>query len=343
MKHYIIEKEKIRDLVGFLKHKYRVVGPKIKENQFIIDDIDSPDELTLLYRPSILSLKKFYLPQQENLLDFSLGETISIPSDVSMNPIAIFGAHTCDIAGITCLDNACGQEPRDKNFFKRKKNILIIGIECTKPCDDYATCVTVGTHNPKGGYDVMLTDIGSGYLVQTNSEEGEDLIHKSNHVKEADTNIVSKVSQMRVEKDQKFPRKIVPKGEEIKGIMEKTAKSPVWDDVGARCVACGNCTNVCPTCYCFDIKDDVDLALENGVRYRIWDSCQLKSFAEVAGGENFRKNRKDRQRHRYFRKFNYCMEKYGRHFCVGCGRCTRTCMAKISLIETVNSLAKEKV
>jgi len=77
------------------------------------------------------------------------------------------------------------------------------------------------------------------------------------------------------------------------------------------------------------------------MHYRRWDSCQNEEFAKVAGGENFRKARGARQRHRYMRKFHYPVEKYSRYFCTGCGRCSRTCMAKINLKETINSLIKE--
>ena len=109
-------------------------------------------------------------------------------------------------------------------------------------------------------------------------------------------------------------------------------------DAVAKCVSCGNCTAVCPTCYCFDIYDDVELDMSGGERKRTWDSCQLEEFAVVAGGENFRKERSSRQRHRYYRKFNYSVEKYNKYFCTGCGRCSRACMAGIELKETLNSL-----
>ena len=104
----------------------------------------------------------------------------------------------------------------------------------------------------------------------------------------------------------------------------------VWDNLNERCLACGNCTNVCPTCYCFNIKDELDLTLARGIRYRVWDSCQLEPFARVAGGINFRKERSARQRHRYYRKFRYPVDRFARFFCTGCGRtnrCTADCQA----------------
>ncbi|HOX29368.1 MAG TPA: 4Fe-4S dicluster domain-containing protein, partial [bacterium] len=100
---------------------------------------------------------------------------------------------------------------------------------------------------------------------------------------------------------------------------------------------------VCPTCYCFDVEDDVAIDLVNGNRTRLWDSCQLTSFAEVAGGENFREKREARVKHRISRKFLYLNEKFSKPFCVGCGRCNRACTAKINIVEILNELSAAKV
>ena len=121
---------------------------------------------------------------------------------------------------------------------------------------------------------------------------------------------------------------------------EKNRNHPVWDDLGNRCLSCGNCTNVCPTCYCFDVYDEPNLDLKTGKRIRVWDSCQNQPFARVAGGENFREHRRDRKRHRFYRKFSYPVERYSRSFCTGCGRCSRTCMAEINLKDTIKELIK---
>lgn len=341
MKYNLLEKTKVSELVNALKEKYRVVGPKEKENLFSYGDIEDAGELRLEHKPPILSLKKYYLPQEEQLLTFKFKSPKATPVEVKQEKLVIFGAHTCDITGIICLDNASSVEPRDVNFFKRKKNILIIGIECLKPCDEHATCVTMGAHNPKGGYDVMLTESGNKYIVQVNSTEGENLINDYKFLfKEDDSKSEETLTKGRHEKE-KWPKNMKVKTDDLKKTVDANLKHKEWENVEARCVSCGNCTNVCPTCYCFDIKDDVDLNLENGTRSRVWDSCQLKEFAEVAGGENFRERKKSRLQHRFQRKFSFSVDKYNRFFCTGCGRCTRSCMAKISLYETMNNLAKE--
>jgi sulfhydrogenase subunit beta (sulfur reductase) len=105
---------------------------------------------------------------------------------------------------------------------------------------------------------------------------------------------------------------------------------PVWEVFGEKCYSCGSCVFVCPTCYCFDVKDELDIDLENGRRVRVWDGCMLENFATCAGGHNFRKTRAARFRHRIFRKGVNLPLKYSYYGCVGCGRCARDCTSSIA-------------
>ena len=99
--------------------------------------------------------------------------------------------------------------------------------------------------------------------------------------------------------------------------------------------------NVCPTCFCFDVQDKLNIDAASGDRQRRWDSCQLKVFAEVASGENFREHRASRTRHRMFRKGKYIFDRTGRTGCVGCGRCIYHCVANISILEAFLQIAGE--
>jgi len=130
---------------------------------------------------------------------------------------------------------------------------------------------------------------------------------------------------------------------ELPSLLRVSYKSPLWEELGRRCLSCGSCTNVCPTCYCFNVQDEVDFALSLGKRTRVWDSCQLDEFATVAGGHNFRPARAARQRHRFLRKGQYQADAYGLLGCVGCGRCGQACLAKINPVDTFNALYHERV
>jgi len=112
--------------------------------------------------------------------------------------------------------------------------------------------------------------------------------------------------------------------------LAKNHDHEAWEHFGDKCYSCGSCVLVCPTCYCFDVKDEVELSLKEGTRVRLWDGCMLEDFAVVADGHNFRKVRGARFRHRIFRKGKHLMEKYGYFGCVGCGRCADSCTADIA-------------
>lgn len=120
------------------------------------------------------------------------------------------------------------------------------------------------------------------------------------------------------------------KPQELPALLEESYDHPIWEEKARLCFSCGSCTLVCPTCYCFDIRDEVNWDLTSGRRLRTWDGCQLRGFALVAGGHNFRADKTDRYRHRYYRKGKYVPEKIGEIACVGCGRCITACVSKIA-------------
>jgi sulfhydrogenase subunit beta (sulfur reductase) len=240
------------------------------------------------------------------------------------------------------MDVVFNEKPVDPNYLNRKEKMTIIGIECLEHCDKYASCAAVGTHNYKGGYDIMMTDLGDAYGLHINSEKGEGLIKGKKYIPEMTGEEIERLKKVQKDKLKNFRNEFKGSLQEIDQAFDKGFFSPVWADVGKRCVGCTNCTAVCPTCYCFDVVDEVSLNLNDGGRYRVWSYCQMDDFAKVATGEDFRAGRDSRQRHRYYRKFKYPIQKFNKYFCTGCGRCTRTCMAKINLVETVDALLEER-
>jgi len=342
MKYAVIYKKDLHKWIGHLNKKAKLYAPKKKENLFVFNPIKDADEVCLNYIPTILPPKKYYFPQKEKLLKFSIDPFKTESAIKEFEDFILFAVHTCDIAGIQCMDVVFRESPADPNYLNRKNKMTIIGMECSEYCDKYANCTSMGNHVPRGGYDLMMSDIGQKLIIHINSEKGEKLVQRLPYIKDAEIQDMALLGQLRERKKVLFKEELTGSLTQIYESFDESFDSDVWEDVGRRCVACGNCTAVCPTCYCFDVVDELDLSLDQGIRYRIWNSCQMDDFAKVAGGEDFRKGRDTRQRHRYYRKFKYPVDKFNRYFCTGCGRCTRTCMSEISLIETVNSLVSEK-
>jgi len=338
--YHILKKSELDWFIKKLSRKMKVCAPVAKgHGSFAFKEVKSAGEIALSYIPTILPPKKYFMPPREKLLDFDLsGGKPSDTAYLEAVKTALFGVHTCDLAGIQCLNMVFAERPRDYNYLLRKESIFIIGLECNAYCDGYASCALVGNHNPNGGYDLFFTDLGDRFILHVGTQKGEELAEGLGLARAVPADMVA-LAGVRETKKAVFRNEIGVGLRNLPGILAGSVDSEVWKDLGERCVSCGNCTNVCPTCYCFDMADTINLDMKTGSRNRSWDSCQFESFAAVAGGENFRAERAERQRHRFYRKFKYPLNKFYRSFCTGCGRCTRTCMAKISLKDTLKALA----
>lgn len=339
MEHYVVlNKIDINDFIEKLSKIQKLVAPvKRGEKSYAFDEVTSGDEISLHYIPTILPPKKYFLPQNETLVEYNKKEN-KWEAILYSEVFTIFGVHTCDIEGIQCLNIVFADKPADTNYNIRKNRIMIIGLECNNYCDEFASCALMQNHIPNGGYDLLLTELKDVFIIHINTFAGEELVKKLGMLKEATKDDINELEGVRTLKRSIFKPEVPLKYEELKPLFENAFFHEVWQDIHERCLSCGNCTNVCPTCYCHDMDDITDLDMNKGQLVRKWDSCQSRPFAMIAGGENFRSERASRQRHRYMRKFNYPFDKYNRYFCTGCGRCSRTCMAKINLKETISTI-----
>lgn len=330
-------------LISFLNKSHIVIGPNlIENNEYKFKQITSENELYLNHKPTILPPKKYFMPQYETLLTYDTSSGQHMQAVVETQPLALIGVHTCDIEGLQCLNIVFSDRPRDIHFLTRKNDITIIGIECLRYCDEYACCKSMKTNSPKNGYDIFFTELSTSYYVDIYTDKGEEIVNNRDIFRDVSPIEKEEYERIIAEKNNNFDYEIPIRYHDIPRLFNETSESRIWEKIGNKCLSCGNCTNVCPTCYCFDVRDEPDLNLKTGKRLRIWDSCQNESFAKVAGGESFREKRSDRKKHRFHRKFNYPYNRYGRLFCTGCGRCSRACMADISLKQTILELIEER-
>lgn len=342
MNYLILKKERFNDFISALAKSNKVMAPVEKGyNNYAFEQVTKGDEISLNYIPTILPPKKFFFPQREKLLEYDRSQGESMKAVVEYEEMVIFGVHTCDLAGIQALNIVFSDRPKDQNYLMRKNKIGIIGLECNNYCDEHASCKLVDNELPNGGYDLFFTDLGNYFYVHVNTLMGDEIVDKTGVFEKVTLENRKEFDDLRMAKRKIFINEVDTDYKELPDLFEKGVRSKVWDDLGKRCLACGNCTNVCPTCYCFDVLDELNLDLTTGERTRMWDSCQNETFAKVAGNENFREERSARQRHRFYRKFKYPMHRYARPFCTGCGRCSRTCMAKIDLKDTLKQLIEE--
>jgi ferredoxin len=336
----VLDKGAVGPLIEALMADYRVVGPKAKGPKFAFGTITDPAQLRLDYNTTILPPKKVLQPQYERLATFRMGGKPEVEQVIEAVPTVLLGVHTCDLHAFKLLDAAFSDEYPDAHYHARRENTAIVSIECLEPCDERSFCKSMGTLTATEGYDLHLTDLGLAYAVDVATEAGERLLSNYGSAREATDADVRRLNEVLGAKWPRFAYRLDFEAAELPALLSTAYDHPLWQELGDRCLACGSCTNVCPTCYCFNVVDETDMALEKGERKRRWDSCQLDEFARVAGGENFREARAARQRHRLMRKGKYLFEKFGELGCVGCGRCIRTCVANISIVDGFNAIQR---
>jgi NAD(P)H-flavin reductase/formate hydrogenlyase subunit 6/NADH:ubiquinone oxidoreductase subunit I len=329
----IISKEDFQNFINALIKDdfFKVIGVKSKGNKFAFAPLDSAEELRLDYDVTLLPPKKYFFPQRETLFTYDLSDGFSTKNPEEPEPMVIVGVHPYDIVAMLHMDEIFRETKSDSHYFKKRDATIIIGVNIQK-MSKWNFSSFMGSAAIDYGYDIMLTDLGNRYAINIGSQKGEDLLSKyAKNVTIAMARDMQIAGQKKREvmgmSQQKFdfPPELIP---EL--LRDSYGKSGFWEKHSENCLACGSCVLVCPTCYCFDVKDNPDLSLEHGERIRTWDGCLLEDFAKIASGENFRATRPTRYRHRYFKKGKYLFDRFGFVSCVGCGRCSSNCLPDIA-------------
>jgi ferredoxin len=338
-KESFISKKDVDPFYKELRSGYKVYRVKKKGPHYVFGEAPDFWDPGEEYIPTILPPKKYLQPQEETLFCMALKPRPSLTPKIEAPPQVIFGVRPCDITGISLMDKVFFDANVDPYYKARRENTVIIGIDCLKPCDEDCFCSTVGSLDVKEGFDLLLTDIGEGYFVTVGTPRGEKLLKDFSKARESSKKERELFLSRREGRKKEYPYKFKTELSSLPLLFTSNWEHPVWKEIGDICLACGRCNLVCPTCYCFDTFDAMDVSLREGERRRQWDGCTLAEFAVIAGGINFRAQRSQRLRHRFNRKFNYLMAKHGQSHCVGCGRCYRACLVHIHPVEVVNKLA----
>jgi NAD(P)H-flavin reductase/NAD-dependent dihydropyrimidine dehydrogenase PreA subunit len=319
-------KEDVLSSMAEVLKEYRVAALTQRKDKVLFDFIQSPSEILLSYQPTVLSPKKFFFPQEEVFLEYTSEGKIT-PKIESPDTV-LFGIRPCDTNALKILDEAFSESNGDPNYLAKRDHTVVISIDCNKLCDHNAFCYKTNSQNVTGGADMLLYDLNENYAIKIFTQKGKDFLDK--YIPNAPVNRED-FHNYEWFKGEAFKDLLpFPNLQHLPEIFETNRQHPIWGEEASRCLSCGSCVFVCPTCYCFDVADELALNLKEGERIRRWDACQLHSFAKVAGGENFREETENRVRHRINKKFNYLMSKHGQSGCVGCGRCVRACLVNIS-------------
>lgn len=303
------------------------------------------DKLRLDYDVTLTPPKKFFTPERETLLKYKLSPETKVDAVFETNKRVLIGVHPYDMIAINQMDEVFKDKNEDLHYFKRRKNTIIIGVDPQK-ASSWSFWCHMDASRADTGYDIWLTRLdGNTYFVEVTTEAGKKLIDKYAKVPLATNEETNKRDHIRanLHKLCNPDRKLSARPGEIPLLAKGGWGHPTWEERAKKCYSCGSCNLVCPTCYCFDVKDEMEIDLKGGQRLRFWDGCQLENFAIVGSGENFRGQRAERFKHRFYRKTVYQYEKYNHLACVGCGRCSSVCLPNIAdPVDIINSLKEGK-
>jgi ferredoxin len=275
------------------------------------------------------SIKEFLFPRHEPILSYQMkGQGVVIADcDVAPPDLLLMGARPCDAAALPVLDKVFNWDCEDEFYTRRRQATTVVTIACTNH-DGNCFCTTVGlSPTSDKGSDAILLPIGEdSFEVRTLTDKGVALF-------------AGKTSDS-AESAQEYAGPS-PKAD-VAELSKKLADSwddSVWKEIGLRCLGCGACAYVCPTCHCFDIIDEGNAA--GGCRMKNWDSCQFPMFTMHASGHNPRSVQSQRQRQRILHKFRVYPEKFQEILCTGCGNCTRSCPVALGVLTAIELINKD--
>ncbi|MCE1245719.1 MAG: 4Fe-4S dicluster domain-containing protein [Firmicutes bacterium] len=340
----ILLKSKVRHWLDLLLEKYVVCAPVKNKADYKFTELEPGMEPCLSYTRTLIPPKKYLHPQQETLFSYKRTDGMEAQLPEFEKKTVVLGVHPCDARAIQIYDVVFGGDLPDIYYWHRRKNTIIVAISCTEP-DENCFCMSFSDCGPtldKKGYDLLLTDLGDRYVMEAGSLEGSMLIqHPGLFDRVTDADIQAKGRALEIAK-----LRVRSKIPDIKGLpafLERHYEHDVWAKEAKKCVSCGACTMTCPTCFCYHMEDFNRFNLSEGERVRIWDSCQLFDFAEVAMGENFRRDREARLKWRIYHKLAYWPEQFGTLGCTGCGRCAHYCMADIDMTRSMAEIRGESI
>jgi sulfhydrogenase subunit beta (sulfur reductase) len=358
-------------LVDVLRERgWTVIGPTVRDGVVVHAEIESVDQLPrgvgdvqdsgsyrlrqrgdeamFRYVVGPQSWKSLLFPSRELLWSGrQTGAEMEVePADIDPPRLALLGVRSCDLHALGIHDTVLARRSApDAAYVSRREDNFIIAVTCSDP-GGTCFCVSMGTGPvPDRGFDLALTELidadGHRFLVQPGSDCGEEILDElttratGDEVLNAARSDRDAAREVGAAAAQRMGRSLDTDG--LRDLLYANAEHPQWDDVASRCLACTNCTLVCPTCFCTSVEDVSDLSGTETERWRVWDSCFNKDFSYLHGG-SVRSSVPSRYRQWATHKLASWMDQFGTSGCVGCGRCITWCPAAIDITAEVGAI-----
>lgn len=342
---------------------YRLIGPTVRDGAIVYDEITSVDHLpagwTEEQGPGTYRLKR---RQDRALFGYAVGPrsfkqwlyppalrlwqavrrngNVTLVEDGEPSPrFAFIGARACELHAIAIQDRVfLGGPYQEPSYRARREQVFIVAVQCTDPSGT-CFCVSMGT-GPRAdsGFDLALTELPAGekscFLVEVGSPAGAEVLEQIPHRRPSGGE-AEQAAQAVEQAAHRMGRCLETDG--LKEALYANLEHPRWDEVATRCLSCGNCTMVCPTCFCATVEDVTDLGGEIAERWRRWDSCFTLASSYIHGG-TVRSSARSRYRQWMTHKLATWVDQFGTFGCVGCGRCITWCPVGIDITEEARAI-----
>ena len=360
----VVQPEALDTLIGALRQRgYTVVGPTVRDGAIVYEELEGGDELPVAWTDrqeagtyrlerrddearfgfavGPHSWKRFLFPPRVRLWqarrdgdrDLAVAEE---PADDRR--LAFVGVRACDLHAIAIQDRVfLGGRFVDRDYAARREGAFVVAVNCFEP-GGTCFCVSMGTGpRAESGFDIALTEILDGehrLLAETGSELGAEVLAElptrpavGRDLDAAEEAVAGAAARM---------GRTMEAGD-LRDLLADNLEHPRWDDVADRCLTCGNCVLVCPTCFCSTVEDHTDLAGEQAERWRTWDTCFSVDHSYIHGG-SVRPDNRSRYRPWMTHKLGTWHDQFGTSGCVGCGRCITWCPVGIDITEEVAAI-----
>jgi len=362
--YYFLPHQQIDEMLAVLKDDgYKCVAPRYHNGSISYDDLNKASQLPWGYHDAqapghyevhktehahafgftlpTASVKPMLLKAKETVWKVARNEQgkLDFQPVIDIERIAVFGVRPCDLRGIEIQDRVFMENSyNDVRYVKRRENQFLIAMNCTKSHSNcFCTALGDSPHADKG-FDLAMTELnGEGFVVEIGSDKGRIVLDKLNLV--AASGGQAQAALARIESAALAQTKTLPPIKQVEAKLMANLEHPEWDDVASRCLSCGSCTQVCPTCFCHTQRDESNVIGTETNHTREWDSC-FSIDHSYTHGDTYRADPKYRYRQWLTHKFSTWRDQFRTKGCVGCGRCVTWCPVKIDVVDEINTICK---